>query len=30
MRLFVEAADDVAATTKKLEKVRLVANLFKS
>jgi ATP-dependent DNA ligase I len=30
MRLFVEAADAVAATTKKLEKVRIVAGLLKS
>src|SRR5215470_3253435 len=30
MRHFVETADAVAATTKKLEKVRLVADLLKS
>ena len=30
MRLFVEAADAVAATTKKLEKVHLIAELLKS
>jgi hypothetical protein len=30
MKLFTQTCDDVAATTKKLEKVRLVAELLKS
>jgi hypothetical protein len=30
MRSFVETADAVAATTKKLEKLRLITELFKS